>query len=901
MDIESTEEGARLFQARTKKVPWRKWGPYLSERQWGTVREDYSREGVAWEYFPHDHARSRAYRWGEDGLAGISDEKQILCFSLALWNGQDPFLKERLFGLTGHEGNHGEDVKEYYFYLDNTPTHSYMKHLYKYPQKTFPYEDLVATNRKRDRNEPEYELLDTGIFDENRYFDIFTEYAKGDPDDLLIRFTVYNRGDEAAELTLLPHLFFRNTWSWNKGTKKPLLRMQDKRGMKTVLASHPVFGNYWLFCEAPEEVLFTENETNNEKLFQSKNSSPFVKDGIHAAIVDGKKDKVNPSHTGTKAAIVYRLSLAPKESRVVRLRLVHQEIENPFGRDFDATFFKRIDEADAFYLKVTPYQISEEMRHVQRQAFAGLLWNKQCYHYNVKKWLEGDDAQPKPDEARKEGRNFEWPYLNAFEIFSMPDKWEYPWFASWDLAFHAITFAMIDPEFAKGQLVLLTREWYMAPNGQIPAYEWNFSDVNPPVHAWAAMRVFQIEQTMWGRRDRVFLERVFQKLMLNFTWWVNRKDSLGRNMFEGGFLGLDNIGAFDRSLAPPSGGVLEQPDATGWMGMYCLNCLQIALELALDDDVYEDIATKFFEHFVYIADAINDATGVEEGLWDIEQGFYYGLLMFPDGKILRLKQDNMAGLVPLFAVATNDPTIAAEFPAFRERFQWFIEHHPEMLKSIADLEKRGTEKRILLAFASQRKLTRVLAKMLDEDQFFSPYGVRSASKSLSQKPYTINLSGKEFKLDYEPAESTTPLFGGNSNWRGPIWFPLNYLLIESLQKFHYYYDNELKVECPTGSGKMANLWEVSAEISQRLISIFLKDGNGKRPLYGNIAKFQEDPHWKNYILFHEYFHGDNGTGLGASNQTGWTALVAKMIHQYGKYKVQKLSPKLIEREKIGHV
>lgn len=899
LDIESTEEGKRLAEARVGKGAWRDFGPYLSERQWGTVREDYSQNGSAWEYFPHDQARFRAYRWGEDGLAGISDLKQRLCFSLALWNGKDPILKERLFGLTGHEGNHGEDVKEYYFYVDNVPTHSYMKHLYKYPQDPYPYEELVTVNKKRSRHEPEYELLDTGIFDDDKYFDVFTEYAKSSPEDLCIRFTIINRGQEAAELTLLPTIWFRNTWQWEKNRAKPQLKLTRNELIK---ASHSELGDYWLYFN-PCEVVFTENETNQEKIFHTKNPSPYVKDSFHSYLIDGNQECINPQKEGTKASCIYRLQFAPQETKIVNLRLCNDgELVNPFSKDFDAVFAKRKKEADQFYMHVTPYALPEDMRNVQRQAFAGLLWNKQCYHYNVNTWLKGDTHEPPPPAEREKGRNSEWKHLDAYDIFSMPDKWEYPWFAAWDLSFHTISLAMIDPDFAKQQLLLLTREWFMSPDGQIPAYEWNFSDVNPPMQAWGAMRIYEIENSMWGRKDRAFLERVFQKLLLNFTWWINRKDAEGRNIFEGGFLGMDNIGAFDRSLAPPSGGFLQQPDATGWMGMYCLHCLAIALELAEEDPVYEDIATKFFEHFVYIADAINSVEeNSKNGLWDIENGFYYGIVVFPDGKVLSLKEDNMTGIIPLFAVATNESSTGSKFPNYRERFLWFVENRPELLHHIADLSKLGVEERVLLAFANTTKLTRILEKVLDENEFLSPYGIRSVSKRLQKEPFVINLGGKSFRLDYEPAESTTPLFGGNSNWRGPIWFPLNFLLIESLQKFHYYFGDNLKVECPTGSGKMANLWEVSKEISNRLIDLFLKNKEGERPVYGKIEKFQKDPHWKDYVLFHEYFDGDNGTGLGASNQTGWTGLVAKLIHQYGKYAIEHIPSQMIEREKIGHI
>ncbi len=907
LQIEATEEGKRLSDLRLKKTPWQLWGPYLSERQWGTVREDYSAQGLAWEYLSHEDARSRAYRWGEDGLAGICDDKQQLCFAMALWNGKDSILKERLFGLTGHQGNHGEDVKEYYFYLDNVPSHAYMKYLYKYPHKAFPYQDLVITNAHRNRQQFEYELMDTGIFDDDQYFDVFVEYAKADCEDILIRFTIINHAQTAANLILLPNLWFRNTWSWGNTADTPLCRPQinleeKDTHMHTLKASSNChLGDYWLYAQQAKKVLFTDNETNQKKIFNIANTTPYVKDSINDCIVSDIFEGINPNNIGTKAALIYDLQFFAGETKVVNLRLCNSKHNDPFGADFAHTFVIRKKEADKFYLQVTPYPLTEDMRNIQRQAFAGLLWNKQCYHFNVEKWLKGDPSYPQPPPERKQGRNKTWLNLDAYDIFSMPDKWEYPWFAAWDLSFHTVTLAMIDPEFAKKQLLLLTREWYMAADGQIPAYEWNFDDANPPVQAWAALRVYQIEQSMYGREDRAFLERIFQKLIINFTWWVNRKDSTGRNIFEGGFLGLDNIGAFDRSLGPPTGGFLGQPDATGWMGMYCLNCLQIALELAIKDHVYEDIATKFFEHFINIADAIDNVSGQMDGLWDKKEGFYYGVLIMADGRRLNLKQDNMTGIIPLFAVATNNLNMVEAFPNYRKRFVWFVENQPEKLKNIADLTKLGVENRILLALTNSKKLTRILNKILDPKQFLSPYGIRSVSKRLEKNPFIINLGGREFKLDYEPAESTTALFGGNSNWRGPIWFPLNFLLIESLQKFHYYFDDQLKVECPVGSGKMLNLWDVSMEISKRLIAIFLKNEQGQRPLYGGIAKFQNDPHWSNYILFHEYFHGDNGAGLGASNQTGWTALVAKIIHQYGKYTLLHTPPNLIESAKIGHV
>ena len=903
-DYELTQEENRLEEAKLGKAPWRLWGPYLSERQWGTVREDYSPYGTAWEYLSHDHARSRAYRWGEDGIAGVSDDKQQLCFALAMWNGQDPILKERLFGLTGNEGNHGEDVKECYFYLDNVPSHSYMKYLYKYPQGAYPYNDLVETNRTRNRYEFEYELLDTGIFNEDRYYDVFIEYAKAAPEEILIQLTIANRGADSATLDLLPTLWFRNTWSWEIGSKKPMITIADKTSDLQVLqASHLNLGNFWFYCDHPDSILFTENETNKQRLFNVPNDSPYVKDGINAYIVHGRHDAVNPENRGTKAAIHYHLQVNAGETKTVKLRLSRIEnISDPFGKEFDEVFTTRKEEADFFYQRIAPYPLPDDMRKIQRQAFAGLLWNKQCYHFNVHNWLEGDPTQPPPPEQRKKGRNHHWPYLDAYDIFSVPDKWEYPWFAAWDLGFHAISLALIDPEFAKNQLILLTREWYMSPSGQLPAYEWSFGDVNPPVQAWAAMHVYHTEMAVYGRQDRTFLKRIYQKLVINFTWWVNRKDVTGRNIFEGGFLGLDNIGAFDRTLGPPTGGTLEQPDGTGWMGMYCLELLEISLELAAEDPTYEDMATKFFEHFVCIADAIDNVTGQIEGLWDEEKGFYYGLLMMPDGRLLRMYQDNLAGIVPVFAIATHESShIAKRFPSYRKRFLWFIKNRAPMLHTIADLQTDGIHERVLLGFANSSKLSLMLKKILDENQFLSPYGIRSVSKRHAQHPFIIDFGDKQFKLDYEPAESTSGVFGGNSNWRGPIWFPLNFLLIESLKKFYYYYGEDFKVECPTGSGNMLTLWEVSSELSCRLINIFIKDKNGHRPVYGGIEKFQNDPHWCDYILFHEYFNGDNGAGLGASNQTGWTALVANMIHLYGEYAGLHQLPKQLEQENLGYV
>lgn len=877
-----TQEEIRLEQTRNHQAKWRKWGPYLSDRQWGTVREDYSPNGTAWDYFTHDQARSRAYRWGEDGIFGISDEHQQLCFAVALWNGEDPIIKERLFGLTGNEGNHGEDVKEYYFYLDNTPTHSYMKALYKYPQAAFPYSQLVTENQSRSRQEPEFELLDTGIFNENKYFDVFVEYVKNTTEDILIQIKVVNRGAESKKLCILPTLWFRNNWSWDGETNKPTLQeIKFSNSLNIIEAFHPTLGRRWLYCEGETEFFFTENESNNEKLFGVSNASAYVKDGINDYIVHGKKDAVNPNKIGTKVAANYLLTINAGETQTIRLRLNDTaNLTEPFGKNFDEIFSTTQQEADEFYQRITPFSISEDMRKVQRQAFAGMLWSKQFYHYDVEKWLKGDLAAP-PTE-RKKGRNSEWFHLNNEDIISMPDTWEYPWFAAWDLAFHCIPLAMIDPDFAKNQLDILTREWFMHPNGQIPAYEWAFSDVNPPVHAWATWRVYKIEEKMSGRGDRQFLERVFQKLLLNFTWWVNRKDAEGNNVFQGGFLGLDNIGVFDRSATLPTGGHIDQSDGTSWMAMYCLNMLTIALELAKDNRVYEDIASKFFEHFLYIADAINQIGEMEDSLWNEEDGFFYDVLHLTERQI-SLKLRSMVGLIPLFAVETIEAETLNILPDFKARLEWFIKNRPDLRKNVACMESRGVGARRLLAIVSRDKLRRILQKMLDESEFFGDYGIRALSRVYAEEPYIFDINGSQFRVDYEPAESSSGLFGGNSNWRGPVWFPVNFLLIESLQKFHYYLGDDFKVECPTGSGKMMTLWEVAAELSQRLIRIFLRDSSGKRPVYGGTEKFQNDPNWRDLILFYEYFHGDNGAGIGASHQTGWTGLVTKLIQQFGEY------------------
>ncbi|MEH2317699.1 MGH1-like glycoside hydrolase domain-containing protein [Nostoc sp.] len=892
-----TQEEIRLAEALSHKAHWRRWGTYLSDRQWGTVREDYSPNGTAWDYFTHDQARSRAYRWGEDGIAGICDNHQRLCLAIALWNGEDSILKERIFGLTGSEGNHGEDVKEYYFYLDNTPTHSYMKALYKYPHKAFPYSQLVAENQRRNRHEPEFELLDTGIFDENRYFDVFVEYAKNSAEDILIQIKVVNRGPEAKTLHLLPTLWFRNTWSWNGHTSKPTLKeVESGNGLHVVEVFHSTLGKRWLYCQQANEILFTENETNYQRLFGSQNSSAYVKDGINDYIVHGKKEAVNPNKVGTKASADYLLTVGAGQTQIVKLRLSDvADLGEAFGQEFDTIFWERQQEADNFYQRVTPFSLSEDMRNVQRQAFAGMLWSKQYYHYVLEDWLKGDRNTPPPPPERQQGRNWEWFHLYNKDILSIPDKWEYPWFAAWDLAFHTIPLAMIDPDFAKYQLDVLTREWYMHPNGQIPAYEWAFGDVNPPVHAWATWRIYKIEQKIYGRADRQFLERVFQKLMLNFTWWVNRKDAEGNNVFQGGFLGLDNIGVFDRSAALPTGGHIDQSDGTSWMGMYCLNMLAIALELAKTNPVYEDIASKFFEHFLYIADAMNKIGEIEASLWNDSDGFYYDVLHLPERQTT-LKVRSIVGLIPLFAIETIEPDTLKMLPGFKKRLEWFIQNRPDLRQNVACMETKGVGARRLLAIVSRDKLKSILQKMLDESEFFGPYGIRALSRFHAENPYIFDVNGSQFRVDYEPAESSSGLFGGNCNWRGPVWFPVNFILIESLQKFHYYLGDDFKVECPTGSGKMMTLWEVASELSQRLTRIFLQNSSGQRPVYGGIQKFQNDPHWRDLILFYEYFHGDNGSGIGASHQTGWTGLVAKLIQQFGEYEAQHQESE-IEKEK----
>lgn len=893
MDRTLTAEERRLEEARQRRVHWKRWGPYLSERAWGTVREDYSPGGTAWEYLPHDHARSRAYRWNEDGLAGISDRHQKICFALALWNERDPILKERIFGLTGNEGNHGEDVKEYFFYLDSTPTHSYMKYLYKYPQAEFPYARLVDENRGRDRRSPEFELLDTGVFDEDRYFDVFVEYAKADAEDILIRISAVNRGPEPARLHLLPTLWFRNTWSWGDGAERPSLWAEpmlpeattEPGGHSVVEAYDVQYGRRRLVCAGTPDLLFTENETNSRRLFGVENAARYVKDGINDHVVNTAECVVNPQKEGTKVAARYLLEIEPGATAVVRLRFGPADRplpDDPLGEQFERIFAERLSEADEFYAAVIPQHVSPDARNVMRQSLGGLLWSKQFYHYVVERWLDGDPGQPPPPNRRRDGRNREWRHLYNADVISMPDKWEYPWYAAWDLAFHCVPLALVDPDFAKEQLILMLREWYMHPSGQLPAYEWAFGDVNPPVHAWAAWRVYKIEQKRRGQGDREFLERVFHKLLLNFTWWVNRKDAEGMNIFQGGFLGLDNIGVFDRSAPLPTGGHIEQSDGTSWMAMYTLNLLAIALELAKENPAYEDVASKFWEHFLHIAHAMTTLghDGIE--MWNEEDGFFYDVLHMPDGLHFPMKVRSIVGLIPVFAVQTLEPELLNRMPGFKRRLEWFIDHRADLTGNVACMRTPGRGERRLLSILDAERLRRVLALMLDEREFLSPYGIRAVSRFHLEHPYTLRVNGAEYRVDYEPAESSTGLFGGNSNWRGPIWFPVNYLLIESLQKFHHYLGDDFKVECPTGSGRMMSLWEVAAELSRRLTRIFLTDANGRRPVFEGIDKFQNDPHWRDLILFHEYFHGDNGAGIGASHQTGWTGLVAKLVQQSGE-------------------
>jgi len=886
--MQRTAEHKRLRRYRQRRSNWKNWGPYLSERAWGTVREDYSPDGEAWAYFPRDHARSRAYRWNEDGLAGICDRHQTLCFALALWNGRDPILKERLFGLSGPQGNHGEDVKEAYFYLDSTPTHSYLKMLYKYPQAAFPYEALVEENARRGLDDPEYEILDTGVFDEDRYFDVLVEYAKRRQNDILVRISVTNRGPEAAECHLLPTLWFRNTWSWGyeKGPMgdvdgKPLLRqVEGLDGVLVAQADHPRAGTYTLCAQGAADLLFTENETNLERLYNQPNPQPFVKDAFHRYVVNGEIEAVNPDRQGTKLAALYWQGIEAGQTQVVRLRLSDKPHEAPFA-GFAEAFEDRRKQADAFYEAIQRPDLSPDERNIQRQGFAGMLWNKQIYYYDVEQWLRGDPSGPPPPEERVRGRNSEWTHLHNFDILSMPDKWEYPWFSSWDLAFHCIPLALLDADYAKRQLELMTREWYMHPNGQLAASEWAFGDVDPPVHAWATWRVYQIDAAQRGDPDIAFLKGIYHKLLLNFTWWVNRKDVDGRNVFQGGFLGLDNLSLFDRSIALPAGGQIDQSEGTAWMAFYCLGMLQIALELAKTDPVYQDLATKFFEHFMWIAHVMSQCGGQATGLWDPEDGFFYDVLRLPDGTVAPLKVRSLAGLWPLLAVETIEPEVLEQQRDFTRRMRWFTRNRPHLGGNLACTDVPGVGGRILTALLTRERLVSVLRTMLDEDEFLSPYGIRSLSKVHLAQPYTVSYGEETFSIDYQPAESRTGLLGGNSNWRGPVWFPINYLIVESLQKFHRYYGEDLKVECPTGSGVMMTLDEVAQDLSRRLIRLFTRDLVGRRPVYGERARYRQDPHWRDLVLFYEYFHGDTGVGLGASHQTGWTGLVTELIQQSG--------------------
>jgi len=891
-------EEARLAEARSNQVAWKKWGPYLSERQWGTVREDYSENGDAWNYFTHDQARSRAYRWGEDGLAGVSDDRQRLCFALALWNERDAILKERLFGLTNSESNHGEDVKEYYYYLDSTPTHSYMKYLYKYPQAAFPYADLVETSRGRSRTEFEYELLNTGVFDDGRYFDVFVEYAKGAADDLLIEIRIHNRGSEPARLHVLPTLWFRNQWSWQPNAQRPALE-QVSHGEQpgVVKCDEPELGTYYFYCDRAVPLLFTENETNTRRIFGVANSSPYVKDGIHEFVVNRQTAAVNPQLHGTKVAAHYQLTIEPGQCEVIRVRLAktapadwnatNGKSGQPFGIPFDATFESRRKEADQFYTELIPASLSEDDSRIMRQALAGMLWSKQFYYYDVDKWLEERGSDPFKATRKAAPRNDHWHHMYNGDVISMPDKWEYPWYAAWDLAFHVVALTLVDPDFGKKQLRLMLRERYMHPNGQIPAYEWNFGDVNPPVHAWSSIFTYRLEKAQDGVGDKEWLKSCFQKLLLNFTWWVNRKDRTGRNVFEGGFLGLDNVGVFDRSAPLPTGGYLEQADGTAWMALFCQNMLEIAAELAMTDPDYEDMAIKFTEHYLWIASSMAHL-GNDTGMWDEEDGFFYDVLRLPDGKAQRLKVRSMVGLLPLCAATSFSGELLAKSPDIAQRLQRFLDARPELRTSIHDPLQIGQKGRRLAAILNETMLRRVLAKMLDENEFLSDYGIRSLSRYHADHPYSMHVGGQEYRVGYLPAESDTGMFGGNSNWRGPIWMPVNALIIRALLQYYAYYGDDFRVECPTGSGKWMNLYQVAEEISRRLTSIFRRNADGRRPVFGGAGKCQDDPHWRDCLLFYEYFHGDNGAGLGASHQTGWTGVIARLMHVFATMTPDKL-------------
>jgi hypothetical protein len=880
----SSAEHKRLEEARTGQAAWKFWGPYLSERQWGTVREDYSQDGNAWDYFPHDHARSRAYRWGEDGLAGISDEKQRLCFALALWNGKDPILKERLFGLTNAEGNHGEDVKEYYFYLDSTPTHSYMKYLYKYPQQAYPYDDIVRTNRRRSKTELEYELLDTGVFNDDRYWDVTVEYAKDGPTDILIKITASNRGPEDASLHILPHLWFRNTWSWENGSSRPILKaITGPKNTHVIAAENPLLDNYYLYCEGASELLFTENETNVNRLFGQPNRSAFVKDSINDYFIKGLTGCVNPAQVGTKAAASRVLQVKAGASETVRLRLTRTApatLKTPFDSGFENAFRARHSEADEFYGQVMPQGLSDDQKKVYRQAIAGMLWSKQYFYYDVNKWLQEHDDNPlKP--TYKAARNRAWYHMVNDDVISMPDKWEYPWYAAWDLAFHTQVLALVDIDFAKEQLDLMLRELYLHPNGQIPAYEWNFGDVNPPVHAYSTLIIYQIEKQQRGAGDLNFLKSSFQKLLMNFTWWVNRKDRNGKNAFDGGFLGMDNIGVFDRSSPLPTGGYLEQADGTAWMALFSQNMLEIALELAQHDPMYESMVLKFVEHFASISAAMDNAGDAQGRMWDEADGFFYDVLCLPNGQSQRLRVRSMVGFLPLCAATLIEPEIRNKFPHLVQKIQTYLGRHPELKANNATIGMPGVQDRRLLSIVDEKKLRRLLAYLLDENEFLSPYGVRALSKFHEQHPYVFNVGGQDYRVDYVPGDSNTGMFGGNSNWRGPIWMPVNQLILRALRQSYLFYGDDFKVECPTGSGTMMTLYEVSEEIARRLAAIFLTDDQGQRPVHGPYDKFQQDANWKDLLLFYEYFNGDTGAGIGASHQTGWTGLIAQVLHIYG--------------------